>query len=243
MITRDVNQLMVVPALAHNARFHSCTVTGFTCYPTMAGVSTGIGTSEFIPGFTIDRLGLPRNFKSFMVAPVVYGDFATTGTSAGNVLVGTFWAGLQDTCTSGGTFASYSTQNWLVGKGLWRQTTATSTANEAFAPVLADVGLTSAIGIGGLTSTTTSTTASGSTGNMVAGTSSTSLFYYAGPGPAFDLSGAKRYIRVVMRTQFETTGCGSGSYHMSAAGIFGEPDEAQPPLPTRRILVTSGCAT
>ena len=103
-----------------------------------------------------------------------------------------------------------------------------------------DVALTSEIGLGGLTSTTTST-ASGQ--SAVAGTSSTGIVLYAGPGPVFDLTGAKRFIKVAIRTQFETTGCAGGGFHMSAAAIFGEPGEAQPGLPSKRILVTTGCAT
>lgn len=238
MITRDINQLMVVPALAHNARFHSCTVTGFTCY--ISGATSAIGISEFFPGFVIDRLGLPKAFKSVMVAPVVYGEFGSSGAGAGDILVGTLSVGIMHASASGGTFAAYSTQDWLEKQGLWRQSTATSTGNASFQQIQRDVGLTCNIGVGGLTSTSTST-AGGQ--DMTAGTSSTSLFYYAGPGPTFSLEGAKRYIKVVMRTQFETTGCGSGGYHMSAGAIFGEPDEAQPDLPAKRILVTSGCAT
>lgn len=241
MISRDVSQLMVVPALVHNARFHSCTVTGFTCYGAAAGaISTGIGSTEYFPGFVIDRLGLPQVFNSLMVAPVVYGDFGSSGAGAGDYLVGTFSAGVVHASASGGTFTAYSTGDWLIGKGLWRQSTATSTAITTYTVAQKDVGLSSEIGLGGLTSTTTST-ASGA--SMVAGTSSTSLFSYTGPGPVFSLGGAKRYIKVVMRTQFETSACGSGGYHMSAAAIFGEPGEAQPGLPGKRILVTSGCAT
>ena len=238
MITRDVNQLMVVPALAHAAGFTFFTVAGKTCY--ISGATSAIGSSEFFPGFVIDRLGLPRAFKSVMVAPVIYGDFGSSGAGAGDICPGHLSVGIMDATASGGTFAAYSTADWLEKSGLWRQSTATSTANVSFAQIQRDIGFTCQTGIGGLTSTTTST-ASGQ--DMTAGTSSTSLIYYAGPGPTFSLEGAKRYIKVVMRTSLETTGCGAGQYHMSAAAIFGEPDEAQPPLPAKRILVTSGCAT
>lgn len=241
MITRDVNQLFVVPALVHNARFHSCTVTGFTCYGVGAGVS-GLGTSELFPGFIIDRLGLPRHFNSLMVAPVIYGDIATSGDGA--VCINSLTAGVMHASASGGTFAAYSTDNWFFEKALWRQSTATSTAHGSFTQVQRDVGLTTEIGIGGLTGSATSTAAGVAGQDMVAGTTSTGFLYYAGAGPVFDLGGAKRFIKVTMRTKFETTGCGSGGYHMSAAAIFGEPDEARPPFaPGKRILVTSGCAT
>ena len=238
MITRDLSQVYVVPALVHNARFHSCTVTGLTCYT--AGATSAIGSSEFFPGFAIDRQALPRDFRSVAIIPVVYGDI-TTSVGTGNIAVSLLSAGIMHASASGGTFAAYSTQSWIDGKGLWRQSTATSTANKSFTQIQRDVGLTSEIGIGGVLSSTTST-ADGQ--DMTAGTSSTGFIYYAGAPPVFNLVGAKRFIKCVMRTRFETTDCGTGSYHMSGAFAFGEPDEAQPPYaPNKRILVTSGCAT
>ena len=238
MITRDMSQIYVVPALVHNARFHSCTVAGFTCYTD--GATSAIGSSEFFPGFTIDRLGLPRNFTSVAILPVIYGDYTTT-VGTGNICVSLLSAGIMHASASGGTFAAYSTGAWIDGKGLWRQSTATSTANVDFNPIQRDVGYTCNIGIGGVLASATST-ASGQ--DMTAGTSSTSFIYYAGAPPVFSLTGAKQFIKCVMRTRFETTGCGTGSYHMSAALGFGEPDEAQPPYaPNKRILVTSACAT
>jgi len=238
MITRDVAQLQVVPALAHANLFHSCTVAGLTCY--ISGATSAIGTSEFFPGFVIDRLGLSRAFRSFTIAPVVFGSWGASEGAAGDVLVATLSAGVMHASASGGPFTAYSTGSWLVGQPLWRQTTSTSTGSPLFSSVQRDVGFTSEIGLGGLTSTSTST-ADGI--DAVAGTSSTSLVYYSGPGPVFSLDGAKRYIKVIMRQQWETTGCGSPGFHMSAAGIFGEPDLAVPPTPSKRILVTSGCAT
>jgi hypothetical protein len=238
MITRDIAQLYVVPALTHANRFHSCTVTGLTCYTD--GATSAIGSSEFFPGYVIDRLGLPRAFRSFLVAPVLHGAFGSTGTGAGDILIGSLTVGVMHASASGGTYAAYSTGSWLVGQSLWKQTTSTSTGSLAFSSVQRDVGFTSEIGIGGLTSTTTST-AAGATINV--GTSSTGLVYYAGPGPIFSTEGMKRFIKVVIRPQWETTGCGAPGFHLSAAGIFGEPDLAIPPLPAKRILVTSGCAT
>lgn len=241
MITRDVHQLYAVPAFINNARFTGCTLAGYTC--TESGATSAIGSSEFFPGFMIDRLGLPENFKSLMVAPNVYGDLQTS-VGTGNIAVIRLSVGLQHTSATGGTWANYSTQDWIADKGLWRQSTATSTANLDYTVVQRDVGLTSAIGIGGLLSSSTST---GTGQDMTAGTSSTSLIFYAGPGPAFDLAGAKRFVRVLFRLQHLTTGdvcTGAGTVHMSGVAVFGEPDEAQPPYaPFRRILVTSGCAT
>lgn len=246
MITRDASQLQVVPGFVSRARFTGCAVGGFTC--ARDGATSAIGSSEFWPGFVIDRLGLSRNFNSVMVAPVVHGDYATT--AGPNFAVLTLSVGLQHTCTTGGTWAALSTEKWLDRIGLWRQSTATSTANLSFAQVQRDVGLSTVLGIGGQLATATATAAGAS---MTVGTSSTSLVYYVAPGAVFDLSGAKRYVRSMLRLQHETTvdfgGAGScglagGSVHMSAALVFGEPDEAQPPTtPTKRILVTSGCAS
>ena len=243
MITRDVNQIYVVPGFVSNARFTGCTLAGYTC--TESGATSAIGSSEFFPGFVIDRLGLPRGFNSLLVAPVVFGDYQTS-VGTGNIAAITLSAGIQHASASGGTFTSYSTENWIDRQGLWRQTTATSTAstNSYYEAVQRDVGNTSEIGWGGVTSTTTST-ALGE--GVAAGASSTSLLYWAGAGPAFSLGGAKRFIRVALRLQHLTTGdvcSGAGRVHMSAAAIFAEPDESRPPYaPFKRILVTSGCAT
>src|SRR3990167_5052274 len=243
MITRDVNQIYVVPGFVNNARFTGCTLAGYTC--TESGATSAIGSSEFYPGFTIDRLGLPRNYNAMMVAPVLFGDYQTS-VATGNIAAITLSAGIMHSSATGGTFTAYSTENWIDRLGLWRQTTATSTATtkQYFTAVQRDVGLTSAIGLGGMTSTTTST-ASGE--GVAAGASSTSLIYWAGAGPAFSLVGAKRFIKCALRLQHLTTGdvcSGAGRVHMSAAAIFAEPDEAQPPYTAnKRILVTSGCAT
>lgn len=238
MITRDIQQLQVVPAFVHAARFHTCTFNGVTSVACAAGGSSAIGSSEFLPGFIIDRLGLSRNYNSLMVAPLVWGDYATTGA-------GIFWAGLSfgvmDASASGGTFAAYSTADWVVSRGLWAQTTATSTSGNIFSAVQRDVGLTSNIGIGAVLSSTTST---GGGVTITSLTTSTGFCYYAGPGASFSLQGAKRFVRVVIRPHLETTGCGAGTLDVRAAAIFGEPDEAPSPTgPAKRILVTSGCAT
>lgn len=243
MITRDVHQIYVVPGFVHAARFLGCGLAGYTC--TESGVTSAIGSSEFFPGFIIDRLGLPRNFNSLLIAPVLHAELKTS-QATGNIAAITLSAGIMHSSTTGGTFTAYSTGDWLDRQGLWRQTTATSTGttNQYFTAIQRDVGLTSAIGLGGTMATATST-ASGE--SVSVGASSTSLIYWAGAGPVFSLQGAQRYIKCVLRLQHLTTGdicSGSGPVHMSAAAIFAEPDEAQPPyVATKRILVTSGCAT
>src|SRR3990167_8449971 len=201
MITRDVNQIYVVPGFVNNARFTGCTLAGYTC--TESGATSAIGSSEFYPGFTIDRLGLPRNYNAMMAAPVLFGDYQTS-VATGNIAAITLSAGIMDSSATGGAFTAYSTEKWI----------------DPLRP-------------GGETDR--------------ARASSTSLIYWAGAGPAFSLVGAKRFIKCVLRLQHLTTGdvcTGAGRVHMSAAAIFAEPDEAQPPYTAnKRILVTSGCAT
>lgn len=238
MITRDVSQLMVVPGIASFARFHSCTVAGFTCFE--AGQTSALGSSQFYPGFIIDRLGLPLQFNAVAVAPLLFGSFGSTGAGAGDILAATISAGILHASASGGTFAAYSTDRWLADRELWRQTTATSTANTAYSVVQGDVGLTSEIGIGGIVSTATST-ASGQ--GMVAGTSSTGPFWYTGAPAVFDLTGAKRFIKCAVRANIQTTGCGAVDAVLGANLIFGEPAQVTCYQPTKRILVTTGCAT
>ena len=211
MITRDIAQGFVVPAFWNNARFHSCTVAGYTCYKD--GATSAIGTSEFFPGFVIDRLGLPGAFRSMGVAPLLFGDYGVSEPTNGTAIAATLSIGVMHASASGGTYAAYSTGSWMVSQPLWRQTTSTSTAAPLFSAVQRDVGNTSEIGTGGLTSTSTSTAAGAS---AVAGTSSTSFLYYAGPMADFAIDGAKRFIKVVIRPQFETTGCASGSFALSA---------------------------
>ena len=263
MISRYVNQLQVVPAFVYNSRFAACgSVTLLTCAE--AGQSSAIGSSQFWPGLVIDRAGLTRNYNSVALIPVVYGDFGTSGVP-GAVADPQLSFGIEHTSATGGTWAAYSTQNWVVGAGLWRQTTATSTANLSYSFGQLDAVNTSVAGIGGIVTTATST-ASGV--NVQVGTSSTGFVYYAGPPASFSLGGAKRYIRSKIKLQWDSTGdwgggacaVGFGAIHMSAAMSFGEPGYISPPagpggtglaganaacsdLPFKRILVTSACAT
>lgn len=244
MITRDVSQLYVVPAFTHNVRFISCTVNTLTC--ARAGATSAIGSSEFWPGYTLDRLGLPRSFASVALVPTVVADVIATEAAPQQVIV-TISAGLQHTSASGGTWANYSTGDWLVQSGLWLQTTSTSTGKDKFTAIQRDVGLTSEIGIGGILATATATCTIQQTS-----TGAITLAYYAGPPAVFDLGGAKRYIRSVLRFQHETTADWGGVGACAVAGgaifgsgtfVFGEPGEAQPTGVTKRILVTTGCST
>jgi len=246
MITRDVHQLQVVPAFVHKAPFYACSIDGYTCTEG-SGETSAIGDSGFMPGFIIDRLGLQRAYASLMIAPVAYGAVTACSTATKVVTYMALSIGLQHASASGGTFANYSTGDWIVKQGFWRQTTATSTAELFYAAVQRDVGLSTEIGLGAVLSATATSTSAGR--SIVSGTTSTQQAYYAGPGPAFDLGGAKRFLRPLVHLHQWSTGGSTdvnGVSHVmvSAAAVFGEPSEAQPPQgPVKRILVTSGCST
>lgn len=245
MITRDVHQLQVVPAFAHRAKFSVDTVAGYTCTEG-SGETSAIGDSGFMPGFVIDRLGLQRTYHSLLIAPVAFGHIKACSTASKVVTWGALSVGLQHTSASGGTYANYSTEDWMVKVGLWRQTTATSTGSLFYTAVQRDVGLSTDLGLGKVLASATSTAAGES---IQSGTTSTQYMYYVGQGAAFDLGGAKRYLRPLVHLHLWSTGTSTDSLGLtdvilSAAAIFGEPSEARPPEgAVKRILVTSGCST
>ncbi len=241
MITRDIHQMLVVPAFTHNANFSGCGAgpLNWTC-STVGGIeaagATGMGDcSIYFPGFVIDRLGLRESYRSLLVAPLAYGDALTTDENA-RVRFQGISVGLQHTSATGGTWANYSTDDWLIYQGLWLQTTATATSAGFYTPVQRDASDV----LGTIMTTTTSTATTG----MGDPTTSTGISYYVGPGAAFDLGGANRYIRALIRPHLEATGCGAVFMRVSATHIFGEPDLARPSATAvKRILVTTPCAT
>ena len=235
MITRDVKQLLVVPAFVHAQRFRACDAGSNVATCTCAGGSTAAGSCSWFPGFIIDRLGLRESYRSVLIAPNVYGDINVSDENARIFFQG-ISVGLQHTCTTGGTFADYSTGDWIEKVGLWRQTTATSTAPTP-ARLYTAVQYDAADVLGEVMATTSSTSAG-------APSTSTGQSYYVGPSAAFDLGGAKRYIRCMLKPIIDTTACGALGLQMSATAIFGEPDLARPnEAEVKRILVTTPCAT
>lgn len=235
MITRDVHQLQVVPAFQHNAKFRACDAGPDLATCSCAGGIAGAGSTWF-PGFTVDTLGLTRRFNSVIIAPNAWAEIRVSDENA-RVQHYAVGVGLQHASASGGTFTDYSTGDWLIDQGLWRQTTATATACAMYTAIQRDA----ADSLGGVLTTTTST-ADGV--NQIAGSTSTGYAYYAGPAARFNLVGAKRYLRALIRPVINSTACGSGSLDVSAVYLFGEPDEAPAPdKPAKRILVTTGCAT
>lgn len=248
MITRDIHQTQVMPVFTHAARFAGCGAgtLNFTC-TTAGGIeaagATGLGScAVYFPGMIVDRHGLRRRFNSLLVAPMVYGDANTSDELTRRY--GKFLSvGLQHTCTTGGTFADYSTEDWLIHEPLWRQTTATSTMGFATAVQrgIADV-------YGGIMTSTTATSTSLGIEQEAGRTqgdpsTSTGIVYYAGAGARFDLGGAKRYLRTLFRLEVMGTACGELGVEMHGVGVFGEADESPVAAPVARILVTTPCAT
>ena len=243
MITRDLAQSYVVPMFVHNAKFTGCGDNNLGTCTCAAGI-TAAGSTYF-PGLVVDRLGLPKNYTAVALAPMVYAEQNSSDELA-KVRFQAVSFGLQHTSASGGTYADYSTGDWIENSGLWRQTTVSSTADMASIDNYAhqlDIGIAGRIG--GLLVSSTST-ASGYT--VSAGATSTGQAYYAGPPAVFNLTGAKRYIRSVLKPVIETTACGSLGMWMSGTYLFGQPDVAPASLAStdnifRRILVTTPCAT
>lgn len=239
MITRDIKQLLVVPAFRHTAKFIACGATNLgTC--TCDGGSTAAGSCSWFPGYIIDRLGLSRSPKSLAVVPTVFAEIQSSDENAKFQHYAISF-GLQHASSSGGTFADYSTGDWIENAGLWRQTTATATACSYYTAVQRDT----ADVLGGVLTTTTST-AGGIT--VSAGASSTGYAYYAGNAATFSLGGAQRYVRVVIKPIINSTACGSGGMTVSAAAVFGEQDLSPASYTgsvamVKRIIVTTGCST
>lgn len=235
MIARDVAQIQVVPAFQHNAKFVACGDANLGTCTCAAGISAA--GSTWFPGFMIDRLGLQQAFNSIAVAPNAWAEIRVSDENA-KLQFYAVGVGLQHTSATGGTWADYSTGDWIVDQGLWRQTTATATACAMYTAAQRDA----ADVLGGIMATASST--SGGVSASV-GSTSTGYAFYAGPPAKFDLTGAKRYVRALVRPVVGTTACAGGAMELSAVAIFGEPqvNPAQYSTPVKRILVTTGCAT
>lgn len=235
MIARDVAQLQVVPAFQHNAKFVACGDANLgTC--SCAGGIAAAGSTWF-PGFMIDRLGLQQVFNSVAIAPNAWAEIRVSDEGARVQYFG-IGVGLQHTSATGGTWADYSTGQWIDNQGLWRQTTATATACAMYTAVQRDV----ADVLGGVMASATSTSAGVSAS---VASSSTGYAYYSGPPAVFDLSAAKRFVRALVRPIVSTTACAGGAMELSAVAVFGEPqvNPAQYSTPVKRVIVTTGCAT
>lgn len=224
MITRDLASVNSVHAFDQQI-FHSCTVSGFTC--TCAGpINSAAGATSY-PGRLIDRLGLSRRYAAVKVAVAAYGDIqCSAGSTAMTNYMG-LAVGLQHSATTcSGDFTDYSTGDWGVEEAFQVATTSTSTSAWAYS-----AQQLSAVAAGVLTTALTTST-------------STGYASFVGTGQtAIPLTGAKRFLRVVVAPHIETTGCGGSNMKVSAVLIFGSPEEAPVAAPLGRVHVTSACST
>lgn len=226
MISRGLKETQVVHAFDQKV-FHSCTVSGFTsaCGP----VDTGGALPYSYAGRIIDRLGLGNNYNSVLVAVHADGIVQASATSCTINYVGLSF-GLQHSSSTGLTgFTDYSTADWPAERALVRVSTATSTDDGFYSAEAAFVSPNTAALM------TTSPSTSTSTGYAV---------LVGGEAPVIPISGAKRYLRVLVAPHIETTGCGGSYANVSGALVFGDGDKNPADSPIRaRVHVTSACTT
>lgn len=218
MITRDISGLFVVPAFDLKT-FKSCdTAPAYSCgyNPTVCGAAGSTGGTGF-NGRIIDRLGLPAHYTS--VLALANGICAFECSSTGQV--GTYrqvymslGVGIDHNCSTGAGWSALSTDKWVIQPAFLQSTA--SSWNQY---------LTTATDTGSALCTSTGMALAEARG-------------------VFDLSQAKRYIRMVVIPEIHSSGC---ALQMPVTGqfIFGSPAEAPPPdIPVDvRIVVTSACST
>ena len=235
MITRDVSGLEVITGFPLK-NFMGCTLAApANGFAPSVGYSSGpapnTGLTYAWPGYMIDRQGLPRGYQSVKVQAGGSGVWVACST-------GTWWAyfgmaiGLQHASATGGTWADYSTGSFAAERAAWYMATTSSTNDEFY-----NVRNPSGAKTGGYMTT--------STNNNLLSDSISCGHLFANNSADFDLSQAKRYIRMLVAPRFESTGaCGGPQINITGSLVFGNPDEAPAaPLSNLRVYVTSGCST
>jgi hypothetical protein len=177
-------------------------------------------TNSGFNGRIIDRLGLPTQYNSALVVAESLAVFEASSSGQ----VGSFRqsylglsVGLDHNCSTGAGWTAYATGCWSSEHALYLQSTA-STENQYLA-----------------TATDTGNALCTSTG-----------FAIGGVAAAFDLTGAKRYIRVVVAPTIHSSGCAL-QMPVTASVIFGAPThavKAYADVPADAVIVvTSACST
>jgi len=225
MITRDVAGTFYVPAFDRKM-FGSCAATRYDpCCGYNPQMCDGVGTERSgWNGRIIDRLGLPAHFTQARViahalARIECCSTGTLTTGYRGQYVG-LAVGLDHACSTGAGWSAFSTASWSAEVPAYLLSTATS--ENAFLA----------------TGCTTSTSA-----NPCAFCTSTAGALVTAAA-VFDLTAAKRFVRVVVTPRIESTGCSiqvpveagiefGGAQHAPAiwAGLTGKP------------IVTSACST
>jgi len=219
MITRDITGALYVPAFDQKT-FGSCASPRFdhTCgYNPIACDGVGTVRSGF-NGRIIDRLALPTQFNSALV--VAQGMALVECCSTGQVgsyrtnYIG-LAVGLDHNCSTGAGWVAFATEAWSTEFPAFLQSTA-STWNQYLT-----------------TATDTGSALCTSTGQALVSAFS-----------VFDLTNAKRYVRICVVPRIESSGC-SVTVPIHGGILFHGAQVAPTPVfnADARIVVTSGCST
>ena len=233
MISRDLANTQTVHAFnppstgTDPTAFCIVTLAGTTC--TAAGtLSTAALNGYGFGGRIIDRLGLAENYNA--VVPVVssWGEVEPCATTCVARFLGVSIGLQHSSSTCSADFSNYSTELWQGRRPLHMVGTSTSTAaplynSEAFLLSTTDQGLL----------TTGATTSSGY------------AVLVGGPAPAFPITGAKRFLRMVVAPHIEgVCTCGFPQLFVFGSLLFGDPDKGVASCtPRGRVVVTCACST
>lgn len=227
MITRDVSGTFYVPAFDRKM-FGSCAATRYDpCCGYNPQMCDGVGTERSgWNGRIIDRLALPSQFTNARViaSSLAALEHCSTGVGAAEWRANYIGlaVGLDHNCSTGAGWTAFSTASWSAETAGYLLSTAGSTQNGYLA-----------------TSSTTSTSL-----NPMAFVLSTSARGIVSAEAVFDLTAAKRFIRVVVSPRIESTGC---SIQMPVeAGILFGGAQSQPPVWAdlgAALIRTTGCST
>jgi hypothetical protein len=244
MISRELANCLHVHAFEGESSaetlmpFHSCgEQAGFTCsaygvLSTAALQSNGVTSGEYGArgGRIIDRLAFRQNYNSVALLVDAWGLVLASSTVATSRYMGVS-VGLQDSSsTCSADFAAYSTANWLGRRPLTLQTQTTTTCSPWY-DCTGEAQAISQYQGGQLTTGTT--------------TSSGYAVFVNAPIPVLPLTGAKRFIRMLVAPTHLADGTNSVMpMHVVGSLLFGDPDKGQPTCSERgRAFVTSGTST
>jgi hypothetical protein len=224
MITRDITNTYWVHGF--NSKVLNSTAEDVVADMIETGVATASGYGNALAGFNgviIDRLGLPSQFNSAVV--IAEGQFepdmSSTGILGKEGLHFNYVAlsvGLEHNCATSSGWLPYAT-------GMW------SSEHAAFMKSACSTHQ-------GLLTTATST----GVGLQMSTSTGTGYVTVAQP---FDLTGAKRYIRMAVCPRIYASDCGTHNGITVVGGILFGQGQDGPPNESKigRIVVTSGCST
>ncbi len=221
MITRDIAGAFVVPAFDPK-EFKSCdTAPSYSCgyNPTVCGTAGSTGGTGF-NGRIIDRQALPTQFNNCLVIARGFGELAASSTGQVGSFRQNFMSlavGLDHNCSTGAGWAAYATECWPAAKPGYLHLRSTASTWNQYLGTATD------------------------TGNALC--TSTGFVLLSAVG-AFDLTGAKRFIRCVVIPELHSSGCGA-LMPVTADIVFGGAVEQPVRLMAADdvLIVTSACST